>query len=145
MQKQENHIAIFLSTDSTVTELPPQSTVTFDIGDNIMLCNLDTYNYYVHWLSQFLTAETTSVRQNQNAITSTVVSSVIVFILSSTLFFFIGCVCGWCGHKLKIKRSDKSVISQAAPVYEDLQLSSSMPQDREKSKENVAYGPVWST
>ena len=84
--------------------------------------------------------------QNQNGITSTVVSLVIIFILSSTLFLFIGCVCGWFGHKHKTKGSDKSITSQAAPVYEDLQPSSFMPQDQERAfeliKENVAYDPI---
>ena len=85
------------------------------------------------------------MKQNQNAVTSTVVSSVIVFILSSTLFFFIGCVCGWVGHKHKTKGSDKNITSQAAPVYEDLQPSTFTPQDQERAfelKENVAYGPI---
>ena len=58
------------------------------------------------------------MKQNQNAVTLTVVSSLIVFILSSTLFFYIGCVCGWFGHKNKTKKSDKNITSQAAPVYE---------------------------
>ena len=90
------------------------------------------------------------MKQNQNAVTSTVVSSLIVFVLSSTLFPFIGCVCGWFGHKHKTKgsESDKNVTSQAAPVYEDLQSSTFTPQDQERAfelKENVAYGPIRST
>ena len=79
-----------------------------------------------------------------------VVSSIIVFILSSTLFFLIGCVCDWFDHKRWSKGSDKNTTSQAAPfpVYEDLQ-STSTPEDQEKAtfelKENVAYGPIQST
>ena len=83
---------------------------------------------------------------NRNTvITAAVVSSIIVFILSSALFFFIGCVCGWFGHKHK--QSAKTNIAQPAPVYEDLQPTS-MPENRERTfelKENVAYGPVRST
>ena len=85
------------------------------------------------------------MKQNQNTVTSTVVLSVIVFALSSILFFFIGCACGWFGHMRKTKGSDKNITSQAAPVYEDLQPSAFIPQDQEKNfeiKENVAYGPI---
>ena len=73
------------------------------------------------------------------------VSSIIVFILSSALFFFIGCVCGWVGHKYK--QSAKTTISQPAPVYEDLQPTS-VPENQERTfelKENVAYGPIPAT
>ena len=66
-------------------------------------------------------------------------------ILSSALFFFIGCVCGWFGHKHK--QSAKTTISQPAPVYEDLQLTS-ITENQEGAfelNENVAYGPVRST
>ena len=68
-----------------------------------------------------------------------------MFILSSVLFFFIGCVCGWFGHKHR--QSAKTTISQPAPVYEDLQPTS-MPENRERAfelKENVAYGPIPAT
>ena len=83
--------------------------------------------------------------QNQDVVISTIVSSVIVFILSSTLFFIIGCVCGWFGHKSKAKKSDKDITSQATPVYEDLKPSTFMAQDQEKAfelEENVTYGSV---
>ena len=78
-----------------------------------------------------------------------VISSIIVFIFSAILFFFIGCASGWFCHKYKTSRSDKGSHSQAAPVYEDLQPSASIPGDREKVtfelKENIAYGPIQST
>ena len=85
---------------------------------------------------------------NRDVITTAVVSSIVVFIFSSTLFFILGCVCGWVGHKYKTKRSDKNTHShcQAAPLYEDLQPSMpmSVPGEQEKAtfelKENVAYG-----
>ena len=84
-----------------------------------------------------------------NVITTAVVSSIIVFIFSSTLFFIIGCVCGWVGHKYKTKKSDESTGSQAVPLYEDLHPSASTPGDQEKVifelKKNVAYGPIQST
>ena len=98
----------------------------------------------------YITAEIFSSILDQNAIITAVASSVIVFILSSSLFFIIGCVCGWFGHKHKSKGSDKNITSQAAPfsVYEDLQ-STSTPEDQQKAtfelKENVAYGPIQST
>ena len=85
------------------------------------------------------------MQDGNTVITAAVVSSIIVFILSSALFFFIGCVCGWFGHKHK--QSAKTTTSQPAPVYEDLQPTS-MSENREitfELKENVAYGPVQST
>ena len=87
-----------------------------------------------------------SARQSQNAVTIAVTSSLIVFTFSSTLFFIIGCVCGWFGHKHKTKGSDKSTHSQPAPLYEDLQPATSLPGDQKKVtfelKENIAYGPI---
>ena len=86
---------------------------------------------------------------DRDVVTAAVISSIIVFIFSSTLFFFIGCASGWFCHKYKTNQSDKSTHSQAAPVYEDLQPSTSIPGDRDKVtfelKENIAYGPIQST
>jgi hypothetical protein len=83
---------------------------------------------------------------DRDVIIPAVVSSIIVFIFSSTLFFLIGCICGWLGHKYKIKRSDKSTPSQAAPVYEDLQPPVSTAENRTfELNENIAYGPIQST
>jgi hypothetical protein len=89
------------------------------------------------------------VGQNQNtaAVTAIVISTVIAYISSSVLIFIIGCACGWVGHKHRTKGSDKTTNSQAAPVYEELQPSASLPGvAQEKAtfelKENVAYGPV---
>ena len=87
--------------------------------------------------------------QSQNAVTIAVTSLTVVFIFSSTLFFIVGCACGWFGHKhKKDKGSDKRTPPpQPAPLYEDLQPTS-MPGDQEKAfelKENVAYGPIQST
>ena len=87
----------------------------------------------------------------RDVITTAVVSSIVIFIFSSTLFFILGCACGCVGHKYKTKRSDKNVHSQAAPLYEDLQPSMplSMPGDQETTnfelRKNVAYGPIKST
>ena len=65
---------------------------------------------------------------NRDVIITAVVLSIVVFIFSSTLFFILGCVCGWVGHKYKTKWSDKNTHShcQAAPLYEDLQPSMPM-------------------
>ena len=86
---------------------------------------------------------------NREVIITAVVSSIIVLVFSLILFFIIGCVCGWYGHKYKTKQSDKTTHSQAAPLYEDLQPPMSMLGNREKMafelKENIAYGPVQST
>ena len=92
------------------------------------------------------------MQDGNTIITAAVVSLIIVFVLSSSLFFFIGCVSGWVGHKRwqsakTINGSDKNTSTQqslVAPVYEDLQPTS-MPENQEKAfelKENVAYGPV---
>ena len=97
-----------------------------------------------------LIAGTSPIMQNRNAITAAVVSLIIVFILSSSLFF-IGCVSGWFGHKhrqlAKINGSDKDISTQPTPVYKDLQPKSIL-EDKEGAfelNENVAYGPVRST
>jgi hypothetical protein len=83
---------------------------------------------------------------DRDVVTPAVVSSIIVFIFSSTLFFLIGCACGWVGHKYKTNRSDKSTPSQAAPVYEDLQPPVSTAENRTfELNENIAYGPIQST
>jgi hypothetical protein len=89
-----------------------------------------------------ITTETPPVGQNQN--TAIITSSVIAYITSSVLIFIIGCACGWIGHKHRAKGLDNP---QAAPVYEDIQPSMSMPRDPQEKvtfelKENVAYGPV---
>jgi hypothetical protein len=95
-----------------------------------------------------ITVETSPVHQNQStAVTTIVTSSVIAYILSSVLIFIISCACGWVGHKLRTKGLDKNTNSQAAPVYDELQPSMSMPGGpQEKAtfelKKNVAYGPV---
>jgi hypothetical protein len=97
-----------------------------------------------------ITTETSPVGQNQStAVTAIVISTVIVYILSSVLIFIIGCACGWVVHKHRTKGLDKTTNPQAAPgpLYEELQSSTSMPRDpQEKTtfelKENVAYGPV---
>ena len=111
------------------------------------------HNNVIGSLSHF-TTETPSMGQNQNTafVTAIVISTVIVYILSSVLIFTIGCACGWFGHKHKANKGlDENTpsISQATPgpVYEDLQPSTSMQGDpQEKAtfelKENVAYGPV---
>ena len=84
---------------------------------------------------------------NRDVVITALVLSIIVFILSSILFFIIGCVCGWVGYKYRTKRSDKNTHSQA--LYEDLQPPTSMSGDQEKTtfelKANIAYGPVQST
>ena len=87
---------------------------------------------------------------DRNVIIAAVISSIIVFIFSATLFFLIGCASGWFCHKYKTNQSDKSTHSQAAPVYEDLQLQpSSTSEAQEKAtfelKENIAYGSIQST
>ena len=73
-------------------------------------------------------------RENQNTVAA-VVSSIFVVILSSALFFFIGCISGWFGHKHKQSEngnaSDKIQEFQAVPVCENLQPTS-MPENQEK-------------
>ena len=101
-------------------------------------------------VSLILTTETPSMEQNQNTastfVTAIVISTVVIYILSSVLIFIVGCACGWFGHKHKAKGLDENTATPG-PVYEDLQPSMSMQGDpREKAtfelKENVACGPV---
>jgi hypothetical protein len=89
------------------------------------------------------------VGQNRNrvAVTAIVISTVIAYILSSVLIFIIGCACGWLGHKYRTKGLDETTNPQTAPVYEELQPSTSMSRDPQEKvifelKENVAYDPV---
>ena len=95
--------------------------------------------------------EAPSVKQNPNTpLSAIIISSVILYVLSSTLFCFIGSICGWVGHKHKAMASKNSNNSQPIPLYEDVQPSfpRSFPglsedQEREfKLEENVAYGPA---
>ena len=92
--------------------------------------------------------EAPSVKQNQNTPLSTIIiSSAILYVLSSTLFCFIGSICGWVGHKHKASKGIGSINdSQSAPLYEDVQPSFpdvAENQERElKLEENVAYGPA---
>ena len=69
-------------------------------------------------------------------------------VISAVVFFLLGGICGWFGHKYKDTavqaKSDKNASSEPAPLYEDLQPTST-PKDQGKAfelKENVAYGPV---
>ena len=69
-------------------------------------------------------------------------------VISAVVFFLLGSICGWFGHKYKDTavqaKSDKNASSEPAPLYEDLQPTST-PRDQGKAfelKENVAYGPV---
>ena len=84
---------------------------------------------------------------DQKPIIAAVVSSVITAIV----FFILGCASGWLGHKYKDNiraKSGKSTNTQPAPLYEDLQPSSSTSRDQERAfelKENVAYGPLRAT
>ena len=67
-------------------------------------------------------------------------------IVSSIIFFLIGCLCGWFGHKRKQSSINETVSLQQAtptPVYEDVLLTTRTASDKEKAfelEENVAYG-----
>jgi hypothetical protein len=96
---------------------------------------------------QTTAAQDSSTDQSSN-IAAAVVSSTVI---SAVVFFLLGCACGWLGHKYRgtitsKAKSDKNVISEPAPLYEDLQITSiQSPTDQGKAfelKENVAYGPV---
>ena len=110
-------------------------------GRSIVMLKINVY--VEHYLGDSL------LMTDGDVFTVAMISSIIAFILSSILFFFIGCASGWFCHKYKINRSGKGSHSQAAPVYEDLQPSTSIPGDREKAtfelKENIAYSPIQST
>ena len=75
-----------------------------------------------------------------------VVSSVSVFILSSSTFFIMGCVFGWFGHKHKQSMagggtSDEAAIPKPVPLYEDVLPESKSGQCKKgfEMEENVAY------
>ena len=84
---------------------------------------------------------------------------IIVCVVSSVVFLFIGYVCGWFGHKRKQSRTSKatsdpaeknascneqSKLSQTpGPLYEELQPKSILEhQDLVELNDNVAYGPI---
>ena len=82
-----------------------------------------------------------STADQSPGIIAAVVSSVIT---AAVILFILGCASGWFGHKYKDNICAKNKNSQPAPLYEDLQPSSSTSQDQEKAfelKENIAYGP----
>ena len=69
-----------------------------------------------------ISLEAPSMKQNQNTpLGAIIISSVILYVLSLTLFCFIGSICGWVGHKHKASKTINN--SQAAPLYEDVQPS----------------------
>ena len=84
--------------------------------------------------------------------------AVTVCAVSSIVFLFIGCACGWFGHKRNqshtisdpakknacIEQSHDQLPQTPGPLYEELQPSTSTPECRDlvELKENVAYGPI---
>ena len=84
---------------------------------------------------------------------------IIMFVVCSVVFLFIGYACGWFSLKHKQSRnrkltSDSSVEENTGPsegsqlpptpgpLYEELQSSTTEYQDLVELKENVAYGPI---
>ena len=71
-----------------------------------------------------------------------------LIIVSSIIFFLIGCLCGWFGHKRKKSSTNETEtvsLQQATPTpaYEDVLLTTRIASDKEKAfelEENVAYG-----
>ena len=71
-----------------------------------------------------------------------------LIIVSSIIFFLIGCLRGWFGHKrkqLSKGESESDSLQQATPthVYEEVLLTTRIASDKEKAfelEENVAYG-----
>ena len=68
-------------------------------------------------------------------------------VITAVIFFILGYASGWFGHKYRDHiqaKSEKNTNTQPAPLYEDLQPTSTS-QDQERAfelKENAAYGPV---
>ena len=88
---------------------------------------------------------TGTVDQNQ-IITTAVISSVVVAVVFLLLGCLLGFASGWFGHKCKITSQENNTGAQTTPgpLYEDLQPQPIL-QNREKAfelKENVAYGPI---
>ena len=86
---------------------------------------------------------------SSHAVISAVVSSIAVFILSSTLFFIIGFVSGRFSKREKSSFTDHTSEDgtsqrqspQQSVVYEDIVVPQQQAKDLEM-KENVAYGPL---
>ena len=86
--------------------------------------------------------------KDQNSIiAAAVVTSTVT---TAVVFFLLGCAGGWLGHKYKgttstRAKSDKDANAEPVPLYDDLQPTSSTPEDQGKAfelRENVAYGPI---
>ena len=84
---------------------------------------------------------------------------IIVCVISSIVFLFIGYACGWFGHKRNQSHTSKATSDPAeknascneqsqlpqtpGPLYEELQPKSTLEhQDLVELKENIAYGPI---
>ena len=87
-----------------------------------------------------------STALDQTAVIAIVVLSTLI-IVSSIIFFLIGCLCGLFGHKREQSSTNETeTVSQQAtptPVYEDVLLTTRTASDKEKAfelEENVAYG-----
>lgn len=65
-------------------------------------------------------------------------ASVLIFAISSTVFFIIGYLCRYYRH---CKRSGQTPSTPAIPVYEDVLPQINTNQSFEL-KENIAYGPI---
>ena len=93
-------------------------------------------------------SSTCTVHDDQNSIiAAAVVSSTVT---TAVVFFLLGCAGDWLGHKYKGTTSTRvrSDNAEPAPLYEDLQPTSSTQEDQGKTfelRENVAYGPIRAT
>ena len=88
------------------------------------MCDTQQCDLFIVTSVYYIPIGAPSVKQNQNTpdpLSAIIISLVILYVLSSTLFCFIGSICGWVGHKHKASKSINN--SQPAPLYEDVQPS----------------------
>ena len=67
------------------------------------------------------------------------VASLITFIVSSIVFFIVGCFCHH--YCQKQKQTPPISVMNRTPVYENVIPEQTLEQDLEM-KENIAYGPI---
>ena len=81
------------------------------------MCDTQQCDLFIVTSVYYIPIGAPSVKQNQNTpdpLSAIIISLVILYVLSSTLFCFIGSICGWVGHKHKASKSIND--SQSTPI-----------------------------
>ena len=89
----------------------------------------------------FLFLENSIEGLSHDGVTIAVASTVTVLVVSSIVFFIIGCLCGhFCGNR-KQELAPVTVMP-TMPVYDDMSPRTNNEQEVLELKANLAYGPL---